>query len=165
MGRIARSPILTGRDPHGPRRLSDCFRGAEWRVGSTTAVGAFRGMAAATVTAAARYRVCAVPPSLALQHTAGDRARSQWRLTATPIMPRARRSAPPAAAQQGQATVQGGKLTVIGVSKRFCFFWHHARLDSQLFKFKIAVAVLQRLEIAGRPSWTPATAFLSEHPM
>ena len=51
---------------------------------------------------------------------------------------------------------QGGKLTVIDVSKRFCFFWHHARLDSQLFKFKIAVAVLQRLEIAGRPSWTPA---------
>jgi len=53
-------------------------------------------------------------------------------------------------------TSQGGKLTVIDVSKRFCFFWHDARLDSQLLKFKIVVAVLQRLEIAGRPSWTPA---------
>ena len=54
------------------------------------------------------------------------------------------------------AADQGGKLTVIDVSKRFCFFWHDARLDSQLLKFKIVVAVLQRLEIAGRPSWTPA---------
>ena len=30
------------------------------------------------------------------------------------------------------AADQGGKLTVIDVSKRFCYFWHDARLDSRL---------------------------------